>query len=254
MSGACRCLKKETSRPKTQARFERGGPAAEWGQEKSHFWLVDHQFAIFDRNGGARGLLHADHPLLTCEAIGHVITYGVDARILHGLAALLGGGVGIARLHIALHLITGITTRDSPGCGGHLLAAAAAKLVANHATQRRANHGAEDLVLILYRLAMGHGDVATLLSGSLDALGDRLAGDHLGKGGLGCKEGATGRRRECQGRGDANTDTCHHGSVHLVLLLHTHTGSSNLAPSCHNRLAGQGEGDGSATGAGKVKK
>ena len=109
-------------------------------------------------------------------------------------------------------------------------------------------------MLILYRLAVSHGDVATLLSGGLDGLGDRLAGDHLGKGGLGCKEGAAGCRRERQGRGDANTDTCHHGSVHFMVLLHTHPGCSNLAPSCHNRLAGQGEGGGSATTAGKVKK
>lgn len=43
-------------------------------------------------------------------------------------------------------------------------------------------------------------------------------------------------------------------SVHFMVLLHTHTGCSNLVPSCHNRLAGQGEGGGSATTAGKVKK
>ncbi|MGY3914028.1 hypothetical protein [Aeromonas australiensis] len=39
-----------------------------------------------------------------------------------------------------------------------------------------------------------------------------------------------------------------------MVLLHTRMGCSNLAPSCHNRLAGQGEGNGSATAVGKVKK
>jgi hypothetical protein len=56
--------------------------------------------------------------------------------------------------------------------------------VADHAPEGRADHGTQDLVLVLHRLAVGHGDVAALLTWRLDGLGHRLAGLYLGKLGL----------------------------------------------------------------------
>jgi len=152
--------------------------------EQQERGLAQYQLAILDRNGGAGLLLHAYHPFLAGEAVGDVIADGAGAALLHRLAALLRGGVGITRLHVALHLIPGITPCHGTGGGGHLLAAATAKLVADHAAQGRANHGTQDLVLVLHRLAVGQGDVAALLTRRLDGLGHRLAGQHLGKLGL----------------------------------------------------------------------
>jgi hypothetical protein len=40
-------------------------------------------------------LLHAYHPFLAGEAVGDVIADGAGAALLHRLAALLRGGVGI---------------------------------------------------------------------------------------------------------------------------------------------------------------
>ncbi|MNF84252.1 hypothetical protein D3C84_666040 [compost metagenome] len=129
-------------------------------------------------------MFHSHYPFLTGEAVGDVIAQGAGAAVLHRLAALLRGGVGVPRLHVALHLVAGVATGGGPGDGGDLLAAAATELVAHHAPEGRADHCAQDLVFILHRLAVGDGDVAALLARGLDGLGHRLAGQHLGKLGL----------------------------------------------------------------------
>ncbi len=119
------------------------------------------------------------------EAVGDVVAKRTGTAILHRLAALLRGGVGITCLHIALHLIACITTGHGPRGCCYLLATATAKLVAKHAPERGANHCTQDLVFILHGFAVGHCHVAALLTGCLDGLGHRFAGQYLGKLGLG---------------------------------------------------------------------
>ena len=111
---------------------------------------------------------------LVANLVLDVITDHLFTGIGHRAATGFGGGVGVVGLHVALHLIAGVTACGSAGHGGDLLAGTTTNLVTEQAAGQGTHQGAGDLVLILHRLLLGHRHVFAHLPRGLDGLLDRL--------------------------------------------------------------------------------
>src|SRR5207245_11037673 len=110
-------------------RDERALPGAS-GRGRVAAALLRHVVTILQRDALPGIMAHVHAVLLAVEHVLHLIAVRRFAPNVHGRAALLGGGVGVALLHLLLDLVAGVAARGRSAYRGVPLAVASAALMA----------------------------------------------------------------------------------------------------------------------------
>src|SRR5690606_29412903 len=163
------------------------------------------QLTVLQRDTVAGMAIHAYRAGTLANAIFDLIADHIFLAVVHGFAALFGGGVGVVLLHALLGLVARITACCSTCDRGDLLAGATANLVTQHTTDHGTGDTAEHLVLVLHRALPGNGDILTDLAGNALILRELDHVEHFGVGGGSVRQRVvSGDGAACGGHDRAN--------------------------------------------------
>lgn len=141
--------------------------------------IIEHQLTVADRNAVTRIMIHFDGTFLIAKSILYRIADLFLGFIVDGLTPRRRRCVGVFVLHVLFYSIAAVTARGRAGDRGNVASAAAADLMANHATQNGTGNCSEHLMIITRLHLMGHGLLVARLSWGTNGFRQRSNFDYL---------------------------------------------------------------------------